>query len=367
MVLAARRRGDSWAVIGRLLGRSRQALQQRVDRQFRADELQPVARRLSAGEAQEQRVLRILRERDRDRAREADDDSRRLVTASNVELGAGSHRWFATPTFGRHRAPVVSRSVADPTSRGAFRPTGNPIRAAAAPPIDLRVALITFVVSWAVAQVVSSVVLAALGGGTDVADVSIGVLGASLAAAWVCYLVGMWIASDQVGTGRFADDYGLGFRPIDLIGVGIGVLSQLVVVNLVYLPLQWLWPDTFTDDRLQENAKELIDRATGGSAVLLVVLVGVGAPIVEELFYRGLLQRSLLARYSAGSSSSGWRCCSPSSTSASVEYPGLFVFGLILGFCAMRTGRLGMSIGDAHRLQRDRADTGLVSETVNGR
>jgi uncharacterized protein len=27
-----------------------------------------------------------------------------------------------------------------------------------------------------------------------------------------------------------------------------------------------------------------------------------------------------------------------------VEYPGLFVFGLILGFCAMRTGRLGMSI-----------------------
>jgi len=88
--------------------------------------------------------------------------------------------------------------VADPTSRGAFRPTGNPIRAAAAPPIDLRVALITFVVSWAVAQVVASVVLAALGGGTDVADVSIGVLGASLAAAWVCYLVGMWIASDQV-------------------------------------------------------------------------------------------------------------------------------------------------------------------------
>ncbi len=74
VVLAARRRGDSWAVIGRLLGRSRQALQQRFDRQFRADELQPVARRLSAGEAQEQRVLRILRERDRDRAREADDD-----------------------------------------------------------------------------------------------------------------------------------------------------------------------------------------------------------------------------------------------------------------------------------------------------
>ena len=238
----------------------------------------------------------------------------------------------------------MSRVVADPTSRGVFRPTGNPIRAAAAPPIDLRIALITFVVSWAVAQVVSSIVLTALGGGSDVADVSMGVLGASLAAAWVCYLVGMWIASDQVGTGRFADDYGLEFRPIDLVGVGIGVLAQLVVVNLIYLLLQWLWPHTFTDDRLQENAKDLIDRATGASAVLLVLLVGVGAPIVEELFYRGLLQRSLLARYSDGLVVVGVALLFALVHFRVVEYPGLFVFGLILGFCAMRTGRLGMSI-----------------------
>ena len=27
-----------------------------------------------------------------------------------------------------------------------------------------------------------------------------------------------------------------------------------------------------------------------------------------------------------------------------IEYPGLFVFGLILGACALRTGRLGMPI-----------------------
>jgi membrane protease YdiL (CAAX protease family) len=27
-----------------------------------------------------------------------------------------------------------------------------------------------------------------------------------------------------------------------------------------------------------------------------------------------------------------------------VEFPGLFVFGLILGVCALRTGRLGMGI-----------------------
>ena len=154
----------------------------------------------------------------------------------------------------------------------------------------------------------------------------------------------MWVASDRAGTGNFAVDYGLAFRPIDVIGLGIGVLSQLVVVNLVYLPLRSLWPDVFTDDRLQENAKDLIDRATGGSAVLLVVLVGFGAPVVEELFYRGLLQRSLLARYNDGLVVVGVAMLFALVHFRVVEYPGLFVFALILGFCAMRTGRLGMAI-----------------------
>lgn len=248
------------------------------------------------------------------------------------------------PTAVPDRSPVVSRSVPGSSTRGGFSPSGSPIRSAAAPPIDVTTALVTFIGSWVVAQLVAAVALAALHGGSDAEDVSIGVLGASLGAAWVCYLVGMWIASEQAGTGRFADDYGLHFRPIDLTGLGIGVLSQLVVVNLVYLPLQGLWPDVFTDDRLQENAKDLIDRATGGSAILLVVLVGFGAPIIEELFYRGLLQRSLLARYNDGAVVVGVALTFAFVHFRVIEYPGLFVFGLILGFCAMRTGRLGMSI-----------------------
>ena len=75
-VLAARRRGDSWMTIGRLLGRSRQSMQQRFARRFAVDELRPVPRQLSAGEAQEQRVLQILRDREHGSAvnREDDDD-----------------------------------------------------------------------------------------------------------------------------------------------------------------------------------------------------------------------------------------------------------------------------------------------------
>ena len=53
-------------------------------------------------------------------------------------------------------------------------------------------------------------------------------------------------------------------EPIDVIGFGIGVLSQLVLVRVVYLPLEAFWPDTFTEDRLQENARSLVDRADLG-------------------------------------------------------------------------------------------------------
>jgi uncharacterized protein len=238
----------------------------------------------------------------------------------------------------------VSAAVPGPSFRDGFRPSGSPITSAASGTIDVTTALVAFIGSWVVAQLVAAVTLAALAGGDDLATVAIGVLGASLAAAWVCYLVGMWIASEQGGTGNFADDYGVSFRPVDLAGIGIGVLSQLVVVNLIYLPLKALWPDVFTDDRLQENARDLIDRASGSSAILLVVLVGFGAPIIEELFYRGLLQRPLLARYNDGAVVVGVALTFAFVHFRVIEYPGLFVFGLILGFCAMRTGRLGMSI-----------------------
>ena len=45
------------------------------------------------------------------------------------------------------------------------------------------------------------------------------------------------------------------FRPIDVVGVPIGVLSQLVLVPLVYLPLRRLWPDTFSEDRLSRTPR----------------------------------------------------------------------------------------------------------------
>jgi len=87
---------------------------------------------------------------------------------------------------------------------------------------------------------------------------------ASFLLQWVPYIVMLVVLSKRDGTGRFVDDYKARARPIDLLGLPIGVLSQLVLVPLVYLPLQALFPDTFDNDKVEERARELWDRAHGG-------------------------------------------------------------------------------------------------------
>lgn len=182
----------------------------------------------------------------------------------------------------------------------------------------------------------------------DVIAAPIGVLGLSLLGLWSAYLAGMWLASQRVGTGNFVNDYGVRFAPIDLIGIPIGVAGQLVLVWLIYTPLQALWPDTFDSDRLDDTARDLVDRADGATLVLLIGLVAVGAPIVEELFFRGMLQRPLLA--AARTDLHRWVVVVGVAVIFGaihfrpVEFPGLFAIGLVFGLCAWRTNRLGMAI-----------------------
>ena len=78
--------------------------------------------------------------------------------------------------------------------------------------------------------------------------------------------------------------------------------------------------------------------------VLLVLMVCVGAPIVEELVYRGLLQGSFAARFDhilALVAAAAWFAAIHFRP---IEFPGLFVFGLVAGTCLVVTRRLGMSI-----------------------
>ena len=210
--------------------------------------------------------------------------------------------------------------------------------------IDVRVAVLTWFVAWFGGQVLFQLAVAASGssGGTD--ELPIGALAAGVAATWCAYLAGLWWASDRAGSRDFRADYALAVRPVDLLGIPLGVLTQLVLVPVVYVPIRALWPDTFTEDRLQENAKDLVDRAGGAMTVVLVLVIVVGAPVVEELVYRGLLQNAFATRIDellAALAAAAWFALIHFRP---IEYPGLFVAGLVFGACLVTTRRLGMSI-----------------------
>ena len=210
--------------------------------------------------------------------------------------------------------------------------------------IDVGTAVVVWGISWVTGQLLFQLVASTSGDTSDDATLPISTLAVAVVATWCAYLAGLWLASERVGSQNFVADYGFRFELIDVVGIPIGMLSQLVLVPLVYLPLRAWWPDTFSDDRLEETARDLVDRADGAAIVVLVFVVVVGAPIVEELVYRGLLQGSFVARISelpallAGASLFAIIHFRP------VEYPGLFVAGLVFGMCAISTGRLGMSI-----------------------
>lgn len=232
--------------------------------------------------------------------------------------------------------------MVDSPRRSASLPGGF-LPSAAPRPIDARTAAATFVGAWLVAQIVASVVVVVLHGSDTSTDPTFSITALALVGAWTTYLVAMWMASQRAGSGSMVADYGLWFRWIDLLGIGIGVLCSLVLIRIVYLPLEALWPTTFSEDRLNENARELVDRAGSSTWVVLLVVV-VGAPVMEELFYRGLLQRSLASRFNEGLVVVGVALLFATVHFRPIEIPGLFVIGLVFGFAALRTGRLGMAI-----------------------
>jgi membrane protease YdiL (CAAX protease family) len=210
-------------------------------------------------------------------------------------------------------------------------------------PVDVPVAVVTWVAAFIVGQLVSTLILATSGAETT-DEIPIPTLFAGVLATWIAYLAGCYVASKRSGSGDPVEDYGIRARAIDVIGLPIGVLTQLVLVPLVYIPLRGIWPDTFSEDRLSETAEKLVDRASGATMVLLVLMVCVGAPLVEEIVYRGLLQRSFAARTSHVVA---WLVAAVWFTVIHfrpVEYPGLFTFALVTGACLMVTDRLGMSI-----------------------
>ncbi len=160
---------------------------------------------------------------------------------------------------------------------------------------------------------------------------------------WVGLAGAPILAARRKGT-SLAVDFGFRMERNDVpIGLAIGVALQLVLVPLIYVPLRLLGGDT---DEVSEPARELVDNAVGPlGVVLLLLVVGLGAPVVEELFYRGLTQRALLNRIGRPA----WAVVIAALFFAlahlqSLQFPALVAVGIAFGVLAQRSGRLGPSI-----------------------
>lgn len=204
--------------------------------------------------------------------------------------------------------------------------------------------VIGFVASIILSQVTLGIAVVA--SGTDSArarDLPLAWLAVAQTGLWLGMLGAAWLASRYKGNGM-REDYGLAVTSSDIpLGAVCGIVAQWLVVPLIYLPMRLL-VDISTED-IERPAREITDRAAGPvGVILLVLIVGIGAPIVEEIFYRGLLQRSLIRRVGPG-----WGIAITSVVFGAVhfeplQFVALAVAGAVFGTLAYRTGRLGASI-----------------------
>jgi membrane protease YdiL (CAAX protease family) len=223
--------------------------------------------------------------------------------------------------------------------------TENERRSPTACPVDAPVGIAYFLAVWVAGSFAQAIVLVAFG--PDDGEVAIGVLALALGVGWTVFLVGTWVTSRHAGSGDVRRDFGIEFVPLDLVGIPLGVAAQLAAVPALYAPLRAIWPDTFSDAALSETAEDLVGRARSSSDLMLAVLsliVVVGAPVVEEIAYRGLLQRPLIERFHPAIVIPGVAVTFALIHFRPVEYPGLLLAGLLFGACAWRTRRLGMAI-----------------------
>ncbi|HEY2430680.1 MAG TPA: CPBP family intramembrane glutamic endopeptidase, partial [Acidimicrobiales bacterium] len=146
------------------------------------------------------------------------------------------------------------------------------------------------------------------------------------------------------GTGRLSRDFGLRFGgPAD---IGLGLAAGLVTYGVVEVYSAVI--QAFGDHaNLGHEATQLSGHGLGAGFVLFGLAAAVGAPIAEEIFFRGLAQ-PVLQRYLGGVGGLGLTAVAfgfahLGSNPIEAVVP-LAVFGAVLGVLAWRTGRLGPGI-----------------------
>jgi hypothetical protein len=208
----------------------------------------------------------------------------------------------------------------------------------------------------AIAGIVAGVVLSSIVAGTwlDVTgqkELSLSGRAVSQLGLWVGLAGAAVLASRLKGAGNLSVDFGLVVRRSDILpGVVAGILCQVVLVPIIAIVLSPLlgWPD------VGGATKDLVNQANGVGLIglgLFAAFVVIGAPVVEELFFRGLVLRSIERRLgplwaiALSSILFGLAHVQDLPTDALVlAMASLAAVGVVFAILAVRTGRLGAGI-----------------------
>jgi membrane protease YdiL (CAAX protease family) len=212
-------------------------------------------------------------------------------------------------------------------------------------------AIVGFVVGVIASSIAVAIWVAATGdSATSTSTTSVGVSVASLVGLWVGLAGAPLLASRLKGARRLSVDFGFRLRlwPDVPLGIAVGLGSQLILLPVLYIPVRVLVPHL--DQQLGQPAQHLTGGADVAGLVVLGIFVVIGAPLVEELFFRGLLLRSL--EKTKGLASLGRRATPTLAVLISavafglahlevLQLLGLTAFGIVLGVLAERWRRLG--------------------------
>lgn len=161
---------------------------------------------------------------------------------------------------------------------------------------------------------------------------------------WAGLVAWTFASSYTKGAHSLRDDFGWSFRGADVLrGVGAGI-GALVATGVVIALL--------VDDVSRPEEGLLAVRPEGaGELIAFGALVILGAPLVEELFFRGLFLRSAQRRLGTTGAVFATSIVfglvhipDRAAFGLALAFAPPFFLGLVLAFLAVRTGRLGSSV-----------------------
>ncbi len=165
---------------------------------------------------------------------------------------------------------------------------------------------------------------------------------------WIGFVGSAVLATRRKGSGSLTVDFHWAFRRVDLLlGVAAAAVAMLVVVPGV----TFLLGPLLGDPEVSGPVQDLVEKAHGPGIVGLVLVAAVGAPLVEELFFRGLLLRSIEKRLGAAWAIAGSSVLFGLAHPNELPWKGqvmvmaaLAALAVVMAVLTVRTGRLGAAI-----------------------